>query len=127
MKQGTYIARSLTKGSVMFRINGKPYTIRKGSDLEVEIQNRDTVSFPKGFMELTLKGATKSEPKQEAKEEIVEPKEEVVVEPKTEEVKTEEVKTEEVKTEEVKEEAKTTKRTTRRGRKKSVKIETEEK
>jgi len=119
MKKGTYTASTQTDGSVMFRINGKAFTLRKGNDIDVEIAERDKVAYPASFMTLKLKdgGAvrSKSESKPEvAKKEIK--KEEPKVEPKKAEVKVE------------KEEPKVAeKKPATRGRKKSVKIETEEK
>ena len=114
MKKGTYIASTQTDGAVMFRLDGLPHTIRKGNDIEVEIGERTKVNVPFQFMTLTLK--SESTPKVAKKEIKVEPK---VEEPKVEEPKVEEVK------EAPKAESK--KRTPARGRKKSVKIETEEK
>ena len=109
MKKGTYIASTQTDGAVMFRLDGVAHTIRKGNDKEVEIGERTKVNFPVQYMTLTPK--SESTPKV-AKKEIKEV-EEVKTEPKVEEVKTE-----------PKVEAK---KPTTRGRKKSVKIETEEK
>jgi len=119
-KTGLYVASTDNDGSVMFRVDGKPYTLRKGTDIEVFINERHSVTFPASYMTLTLKeeGEVKA-PKVEAKTEA--PK----VAPKSEskpKVAKKEIK------EEVKEEPKVeAKKAPARGRKKSVKIETEEK
>jgi hypothetical protein len=118
MKKGTYIAKSTTEGSVMFRVDGVAHTLRKGSTIEVEVKERSKVSFPASYMTLTLKNENQ---KSESKPKVV--KKEIKDEPKVEE-KVEEVKPEpETK---VEEEPKPTRKSAR-SRKKSVKIETEEK
>jgi len=121
MKKGTYIAESTTEGSVMFRVDGFPYTLRKGTAVEVEIKERSKVTYPASYMTLTLKGANQ---KSESKPTVA--KKEIKVEPKVE-VKVEETKVE-VTEETTKVEPKVeVKKASSRGRKKSVKIETEEK
>ena len=118
MKKGTYTASTNTDGSVMFRVNANAYTLRKGRDIDVEIAERDKVAFPASFMTLKLKDGGAVRSKSESKPEVAK-KETKKPEPKVEakaEVK------------EVKEEPKVVaKKAPARGRKKSVKIETEEK
>jgi len=153
MKKGTYTASVINEGTVMFRVDGQPFTIRKGSDLDVFIKSERTkVVYPKSFMTLTFKGdgdltksskkEVKETPKVEAKKVDTKKVEAKKTEAKTETKKPEVKKTETKKTEPksestpkevVKKETKgkdsTEKKTpTRRGgRKPSVKIETEEK
>ena len=113
IKRGTYIASTEKEGgAVMFRVDGVAYTLRKGSDIEVELTERSKVIYPSEFMSLKLKSESKQK---EAKKEIK--KEELKKAPK-EEVKEEPKKDEEPK--------KTASKSTR-GRRKTVKIETEEK
>ena len=115
-KTGLYVASTDNDGSVMFRVDGKPYTLRKGTDIEVFINERHSVTFPASYMTLTLKqeGEVKA-PKTEAPK--VAPKSESKPKVAKKEIK-----------EEVKEEPKVeAKKAPARGRKKSVKIETEEK
>lgn len=100
MKKGIYTASSIVEGSVMFRINGKPFTIRKGSPIDVDIEDKDNVVYSEAFMTLKFKGnGLKSESKPKNTKE----------EPKKEEPK------------------KTTVKKTASRRTSSVKIETEEK
>ena len=119
MKKGTYIASTDKGGAVMFRVDGVPHTLRKGNDITLEIGERTKVQFPAQAMTLKLKSESKptvakKEIKVEAKK--VEPKVEAKVEAKVEPKA------------EVKEEPKVVaKKAPARGRKKSVKIETEEK
>ena len=89
MKKGTYIASTEMDGSVMFRIDGEAFTIRKGKDLEVQVKSeRAKVTFPASFMTLTLKNGTETvvtaEPKSESKPEVAKKEIETVAETKVE-------------------------------------------
>ena len=130
MKKGTYIASTQVEGSVMFRINADAYTIRKGKDIEVLIKDeRAKVTYPASFMSLTLKGdnpKSESTPKAKVEKEIKEVPE--VKETKVEKVEPKvEAKKPTPKVETKPEPKVEAKKPATRGRKKSVKIETEEK
>ncbi len=81
MTIGTYLAKTDTEGSVLFRVDGVVHTLRKNKDIEIAIKDeRTAVSYPESYMTFTLQiendelqvGGERSEPKQEAKEEIIE-------------------------------------------------------
>jgi hypothetical protein len=118
MKTGNYKVESLAKGSVMFRIDGKPYTLRKGGSVEVFISELSNVSYPEGALKFTFIGGKEEAAKVEVKEEVKPVNKD--------EAKSEEKKSESQPKEGEKETPKKT--SSRRGRRKSeVKIETEEK
>jgi hypothetical protein len=124
MKKGTYKASTQMDGSVMFRVDGVPHTIRKGADIDVVIKSeRIKVQYPEKFMTFTFQSESVAK---EAKKEIkkdTKPKAAPKAETKKVEAK-EEPKAEVKEKEAPKAEAK---KAPARGRKKSVKIETEEK
>ena len=143
-KKNTYEAVSTFKGNLMFRVGLTPYTLRTNDKVEFEATHAEfsNIRYPKHHMNITLKSA--SAPKEmekkeiiiekveEVKEEVIETIEEVVETP-VEETPVEEPveETPEVEEAPVVEEAEVEpevkpKKTTRRGRKKAVKIETDE-
>ena len=138
-KKNTYEAVSTFKGNLMFRVGLKAYTLRTNEKVEFEATHNEfsNIRYPKNHLVISLKSA--SAPKEMEKKEI-ETKDEVkeVAQPKVEEPKVEEPKVEEPETEVEAEVVETVveveepvveekpKKTTRRGRKKSVKIETDE-
>jgi hypothetical protein len=132
MKKGTYKASTQMDGSVMFRVDGVPHTIRKGADIDVVIKSeRIKVQYPEKFMTFTFQSESVAK---EAKKEIkkdTKPKAAPKAETKKVEAKKAETKKveaeEEPKAEEKEAPKAEAKKAPARGRKKSVKIETEEK